>query len=600
MFKQFLCAILVILVTPLTVSAADYEIITYNFNADVSESRTAYINESYNIYFMKQIDSIERRLSNRLTIIRPDSSTILNYIKINKLDVLSGNFDYKDNVITLYNDADKETVNSFEIEYKYNMGKDLSSKYDELYFNIVDGTIDANISNVNFEIKMPSNIDENQIRFLIDDTYDISDDDVEYTVEDNVIKGSLSMFLNPNQKFSIRVELKNNYFVNETDNYNYMMFIIILLPLISLLLAVYSWFKYARGNKYKSKIVSNPPYGYDPAETGFLYNGFSKDHDIVSVLIKLANDGYLMFEEADDGYKLERPNSFKIIKLKKYRGSNAIQKLLFEKLFSKSESIEIKDIEYNLYDTLFKSKETLDNKENRSDLFFSNIKIIKKILISLIFISCVVINIHSSELIFNTYLLAPLVAASLMLGIYIVFIMDSQLISKIIIGGVLIGITLFLAVTPIMNDLMTTIIYVISIILVLVSSTIFKSLPIRTKYGNSLLGEVYGFKLGLENMTKEELKSNLEENPNYFYEMYPYAYVFNITEVWNYKGNDFIKEFPVWYKTKEDFSLQNFQKFCRNMIFITTQAMYKRQTPGMSGTHVEYKKASRVQALEER
>ena len=82
--------------------------------------------------------------------------------------------------------------------------------------------------------------------------------------------------------------------------------------------------------------------------------------------------------------------------------------------------------------------------------------------------------------------------------------------------------------------------------------------------------------------------------------MYPYAYVFNITEVWNYKGNDFIKEFPVWYKTKEDFSLQNFQKFCRNMIFITTQAMYKRQTPGMSGTHVEYKKASRVQALEER
>ena len=155
MFKQFLCAILVILVTPLTVSAADYEVITYNFNADVSESRTAYINESYNIYFMKQIDSIERRLSNRLTIIRPDSSTILNYIKINKLDVLSGNFDYKDNVITLYNDADKETVNSFEIEYKYNMGKDLSSKYDELYFNIVDGTIDANISNVNFEIKMP-------------------------------------------------------------------------------------------------------------------------------------------------------------------------------------------------------------------------------------------------------------------------------------------------------------------------------------------------------------------------------------------------------------------------------------------------------------
>jgi len=598
-FITFLCVVFFVVSTPVKAETLDYEIITYNMSADITKSRIAQIEEKYNIYFMNKIDSIERKLSDKLIIIRPDGSKILNYMDISKVKSTS-KYNYKNKTLTIKNDALKEEVNEFELSYNYNLGKDLSNKYDELYINILDGTLNANISNVNFEIKMPSNFDKSKVKFLIDDSYEISKDDVAYKIENNVIKGTLSTFLTPHQKFSIRVELKNGYFKNTSDNYNYSMFIIILLPLISLFIGIFGWFKYARKNKFTGEITVSVPKNYDSAEIGFLYNGYSKEHDIVSVLIKLANEGCLMFDEDDDGYKLERPNSFKIIKLKNYTGNNAIQKLLFEKLFEKNDVIETKDIEYHMYDTLFKSKETLDNQENREMLFFKDIKIFKKILIGILFVSCLIINIHSSYLMFNTYLLVPLVALTLILGIYIVFIMENKLMSKIIIGGILIGITLFFGITPIISDLLTLIIYLVSLILILFSSILFKLLPNRTPVGNSMLGEVSGFKIGLENMTKDEFKNNLDINPNYFYDMYPYVYVFNIVETWNYKANDYIKSFPTWYKTKEDFSLQNFQKFCRNMIFITTQAMYKRQTPGMSGTHVEYKKTSRVQQLEER
>ena len=115
-----------------------------------------------------------------------------------------------------------------------------------------------------------------------------------------------------------------------------------------------------------------------------------------------------------------------------------------------------------------------------------------------------------------------------------------------------------------------------------------------------MLGEMYGFKSGLLSLSDISLKEKLQENPNYYFEMLPYVQLFDITEQWYRKGKTVISSYPSWYVTKEEFSLQNLFKFMKNMIYLTTQAMFKRQLPGMSETHVEYKKDSKVKNIEEK
>ena len=124
-------------------------------------------------------------------------------------------------------------------------------------------------------------------------------------------------------------------------------------------------------------------------------------------------------------------------------------------------------------------------------------------------------------------------------------------------------------------------------------------LPERTIYGNDMLGDVYGFKSGLLSISKDELTDKINENANYFYDMYPYVYLFDICEEWNKKGTE-INSFPNWYVTKESYSLENFQKFVRNMVYLTTQAMFKRQLPGMSDAHIEYKKDIKIKNMEQK
>jgi len=40
----------------------------------------------------------------------------------------------------------------------------------------------------------------------------------------------------------------------------------------------------------------------------------------------------------------------------------------------------------------------------------------------------------------------------------------------------------------------------------------------------------------LQSMSQEKLKTLLKENPNYFYDILPYAYVFDILDIWMNKG----------------------------------------------------------------
>lgn len=597
----FLICLFVLL--PLEIKAADKEIVTYDIEANVNIDRTVDIKENYNFYFIEKVNSIDRVLDTKLTVIRKDKTTrktniIISNEKVENSKYTITNKDSKE-IINFTVDGAKDSVDEYNLSYTLNLGKDTGVGYDELFLNLIDGNLNANTSNINFKVNLPVDFDGTKVDFLLNGKYNLTEDDITYSVKNNTIYGVLERSLTEGQTFSIRVELPDGYFTGASDNYNYLLFLTLIAPIIGLMYAIVCWLKYAKGNKIKGKITNNPPNDFDPAEIAFLYRGYSKESDIVTLLIYLANKNYLMFEESDDGYKLERPNSFKIIKLKDYDGENAAQKILFDKLFKTSDVVELEDIEYNLFDSLMSAKGTLDNQDNRYKLFYKNISNTKLILNILIIISTICMNGYSIYLFASNYFLIPIISAVLIFGIYILFAQNTKILIKIIFGVGLIAISMYIGIIPIINEHITLIIYIVGMILIFIIALLSKMLPERTIYGNDMLGDVYGFKSGLLSISKDELTDKINENANYFYDMYPYVYLFDICEEWNKKGTE-INSFPNWYVTKESYSLENFQKFVRNMVYLTTQAMFKRQLPGMSDAHIEYKKDIKIKNMEQK
>ena len=319
-FRFLIVLIMCIFIFPCFVSAKDVEYTLFDSEVTVNTNRTLEVTESYKLYFIKNVETITRNINNRLVINREDKSQTLLSTKISNI-----NSDTKHEIknkdtfkaVTLKVDGVQDESENYEISYKYNLGKDTNKSIDEFYYEIASNLEDPS-SNVTFTIIFPSTIDEKNVKFAIDDKYNLTEDDITYTVEDNVITGTLNKLLNPNQKLSIYVELPNNYFVAASDNFNYLNFLILIIPIIGTLILIKFFLKYGKENNLRIRRSGTILNDFDSAEIGYLYKGKLEETDLTTILLYLANQEYLQIIEYDDGYKLGKENSFSFMKLKEF------------------------------------------------------------------------------------------------------------------------------------------------------------------------------------------------------------------------------------------------------------------------------------------
>ena len=588
MRKKLFFILLFLLLIPINISAASYDIITYNIDIIVNENRTIDVKEEYNIYFT-QSGELKKKLTDKILFIRSNNSKFTNKIKISNVSLLKNNekvdYKYNNNEITTSINDKIGNVENYVISYSYDYGKDSNNTIDELMIDIING-LEVNVSNANFKIEFPKDFDTSKIKFLENSNY--IDDDIIYNINNNVVTGFVNK--NVDSNISMYIEFPNNYFVGAV-NHNKLSILILIAPIITIIIGIINYSKYCKNNKLKITLNENITNEYNSAEIAYLYKGYLTEHDLMTIFISLANNGYIRFIESDDGYKLGTFNSFVIEKIKDYDQDNAVVKILFEKIFQQKDMVELKDIEYNLYDTLVDAKSTIDNEENKDKLFFKDVKKSKNIIKLLIALSVIIVNFNSIYLFTEKYYLVPIISALMLLGIYLVFRIDNKILIKIF-GIIFMISTLYIGIVPYIDSITSILIYLFGIVLILVTSYIHRIIPERTKYGNEVLSEIYGFKRMLEQLSDNEIKEKMSINSNYYYDMYPYIYVLELTNMWVKKFEGIIDKYPDWYITKEEFSLNNFQNFIKNMIFTITQAMFKRQLTGQSSVHVEYHKDS--------
>ncbi len=113
---------------------------------------------------------------------------------------------------------------------------------------------------------------------------------------------------------------------------------VIILCTIFVLIAFRLWAKYGKNKQVVETVEFYPPEGYNSAEVGFLYNGTVNREGIMSLLIYLANKGYLRIEETEEETFL-KSKGCKITKIKEYDGDNEYEKLFFDGLFNEYDNI---------------------------------------------------------------------------------------------------------------------------------------------------------------------------------------------------------------------------------------------------------------------
>ena len=341
---------------------------------------------------------------------------------------------------------------------------------------------------------------------------------------------------------------------------------IIALSIMFVLIAFYLWLKYGKDDKAVETIEFYPPKGFNSAEIGYMYKGYVDDSTIISLLIYLANKGYLKIEQTKKQDSFNN-KGFRFVKLKEYDGDNENERMFFDGLFENGRFLATEKLLYNrFYRTLDEIKNNIDTKENENKIFdlkASKFRKLFKIMIILVFIVITTIIIkpiieysggqNLFELFFTLFFQG--------IGMYLWLTSEMEKVPRFLkifrfISGLLfVGIPMFKIVLPALyNNPMYLKSYIIVIICIIVLLLFTNIMPKRTKYGNEMLGKIRGFKRFLETAEKNQLEELVERNPEYFYNMLPYTYALDVSKIWMEQFETIAFKEPDWYEANENFS----------------------------------------------
>ena len=526
-----------ILLSNKTFAAGGYTIEDYNVDMIVNEDNTFNITETIKTNFTQYKHGIYRKLPLKNTIMRLDGTSSKNKARISNISVNAKNKIYNENgyKIIQIGDANRTIIGeqTYVIKYSYDLGKDPLENADEIYFNLIGNQWDTSISKVNFKITMPKEFDKSKLGFASGYYGSSNALDVDFNVDGNVITGSTLKSLSSGEGLTVRCELPEGYFVYKL-RINYKAIVEMAVAIIFVIIAFVLWFKYGRDEKEVETVEFYPPDNLNSVDIGYYYKGKSSRQDAISLLIYLANKGYLEIQEIENKSKLLNKKDFRIMKLKPYDGDNNEERTFFNDLFRHREVVTKDDLEDSFYTTLDKVVTGVSRKENREKLY-DKTSLAKCGVVSIFLV------ILGIDFIFNVYNIIKE-------GIYDVFDIALPLVEILC----LIALVLFVVITK-----------------------------KRTKYGVEILGKIKGFKNFLETAEKDKLEALVEKDPQYFYNILPYTYVLGVSSKWMKKFESIAVEPPNWYNSHNAFDIIMFNHFMNSTYSSISTAM--TSTPSSSG-----------------
>ena len=591
-------------------SSYDYVIDKYDINIIVNENNTFDVTETIDTYFNVPKHGIFRTIPLKNTIKRLDGTTSTNCTQIKNVSVNAensiskeeGNYQIKIGSASETLTGEKEYI----IKYTYNLGKDPVKDYDELYYNIIGNEWDTVIGNITFSITMPKSFDSSKLGFSAGRVGSTDSSKIKYSVSGNTITGSYNGILWENEALTVRCELPEGYFVGAGLDINWLNYIVYLFPIIFLIIAILLWYKFGRDDQVIETVEFYPPEGFNSLEVGFLYKGEAVNQDVTSLLIYLANKGYIKIVETEEKSLFSKAKGFKIIKLKDYDGDNVNERLFLNGLFAMrrlntssadnsinqntTPTLEVTsaDLYDKFYITMSNILLNINNKENKNKILEKSASSKAKFIIFMIIATYCLITIPPVLEYGESSLLVALLFPGIGFTVMFKMLLDPKLRNssgnKLSYASVILffliwglgfgGLPWAMMVLPaLQQDSIYLIGYFVGIFCVLGMVVCLTYLPKRTSYGNEILGKIKGFKNFLETAEKDQLEAMVAKNPTYFYNILPYTYVLGVSDKWIKKFEVISMQAPTWYDGFDTFDVATFGTFMNSTMSSATSVM---------------------------
>ncbi len=531
----------------------------YNLKVDVNIDNVYSYKNEFVVNFKKNKDVVHVGIPIRHRYTRLDGSSVNKRAVISNIKVEQ---DYSSSIeqgikMLHIGHEEKNVLNSkYSYSYDYNVGKDILDGNDEIFIYLVRDN-EYRINDFDFEVTLPKNVKHEDIKVI--DQNGIELENIIFTVNENVIKGKIDGAISPDSSYILNIMVPDDYFQNCTNNINGFIIMNVIISFTFMIITLIIW---ELKRRLKSNITcKNVLFSAEinSLELGYLLNSKVKESDIATLVIDLANKGYIEI--------IKLKNDYKIVKKKDYDLNDRVEYAFMSLFFSSKDEINGKEV----IGALKNVKQTLEKKleeHNKKRKIFSHkifncrlmFWIMVLIIVSLNVIgllaefqpSVIIVNIIFTGggylLLFNGVLNAQKPIEKMLYA----------LVSIIMIISVIL-LTSYKAFT---NDNLALISYIIGIICMLVLTVVANGYGNRTSYGNRMLYTIKAYKDYLINL--EDVDKELEKNPSCYYQVIPNALVFGISDKWMNKFMDKTLEKPEWYKCDE-FNNEEFYDDIKNV-----------------------------------
>lgn len=558
----FFCVMMVFGLNVTFASAEAYETKAYDVRLDLSENNSFIVTEDIKVEFTEARHGIYRYIPYKGTITRQvDGRTVLEKYRIKISDVGVEGYEFETtrengNLVIRIGSEDiyVNGPQEYRISYRCTLYDDENEAFDSLYWNILPQGWSTPIEAASMTVNMPKKFNPDMAEFVAGKYGQADMDAVNWSVNGTTITANTTRILDTGEGVTLNVILPEGYFVGEktTDWMQWlMMFIIIAAPLLSVVL----WFLFGRDPQVVRTVEFYPPEGVTPAELGYIIDGAVDSKDIVSLIIYWANEGYLTIREDSD-------KEFTLIKKKELPDTaKTYEFTMFGGLFDNRVEVALEDLKEDFYGTFEATKGQLKahytmKKENRIFTQSSiGARVIGILLMAAPVLSLMIFGIflNKGDELWSMVMIPAILFAIIGLSVFIAAYdrKDSLSTGKItglnllgflslVVAGLGTLLFSFMALENILPGLAVVLASVISLIFTM-------RMKQRTKKSSQLLGKILGFKEFIRTAELDRIKRLVDQTPDYFYSVLPYAYVFGLTDKWAKKFEELAVQPPNWY-----------------------------------------------------
>jgi len=444
-------------------------------------------------------------------------------------------------------------------QHRYQLGYDLACYEDDdkfadyLSLDVIPPEWQTSIESAEIHIYFPKAVDPESVK-IFSGVYGSEENEVQVQPVFSSDGKSMTISaknLKQGEAITIAAELPEGYWVGEASRAGLIIPLVAMLILIPVLIAA-MWFLFGRDPKLVKTVEFYAPNNMTPAETGYVVDGDVDTKDLSAMIVYFAEKGYLdIHEYEEDKFELIRKTVI-------LSGEPRYAQTLFNAYFSQGDTVKMDELPEDLADFYEVAEEQVKAGYTGENALYKPVSRVCRIVSSILYFAVAIIPAFLATMInysvdWRMAMLPVALTAGLGMMLLLLAYDNWNSMSRgsrkaaLIVGILLVAANALINAGLIVILLERIFLAVFAIAALAVSVVFIVLMNARTRRSTDLLGKVLGFRDFIETAELEKLKMMVEENPSYFYNIMPYAFVFGLSDQWIKHFEEIPVPKPSWY-----------------------------------------------------